>query len=347
MRLKCFSNLAGADFDRFLTSFSKLQEGVRQAPYRTGLLPFPVWIGFICQPTKFAKEFWIVEDDLGRALGRIGANVSATKADEGAIGFFECDLTTPAGIEAGGKLLEAAESWLKAKGVKTAYGPMNFNTWFPYRFRTSQNIDKQDLFFGWEPVNPPEYVDIWKSAGYETCELYATKAHGELDAFAAKTKPAYDGALAAGYTFRTVEPIQFLEKDVPVLYEISSQGFKDNFLFEPIPFEVFRALYVPIAGKSDLSLSHIAFDKDGKGVGFFFCYEDQGHLVLKSTAVVPQARGKGISNAVAYLAAEKALKKGVNKYITALVKTGAQSESFAKKGSLLWEHEYTLFSKLL
>lgn len=138
-----------------------------------------------------------------------------------------------------------------------------------------------------------------------------------------------------------------MEREVPALYEVSMAGFKDNFLFEPLPFEAFRSLYVPIAGKMDLSLSDLALSPEGKPLAFFFYYEDHGYVVYKSVAVSPEARGQGLSNAVAYFAAEAGLKRGLTKMITALVKSGAQSESYAKKFSLLWEHRYALFVRKL
>ena len=34
-----------------------------------------------------------------------------------------------------------------------------------------------------------------------------------------------------------------METEVPILYRISMQGFRDNYLFEPIPFEAFRQTF--------------------------------------------------------------------------------------------------------
>lgn len=335
----------------WIRAFSKLPSDVRPEAFRAGLLPESVWQAFLLQPTPFAKEFWILEVE-GRCLGRVGASLSPVRPGTGAIGFFEVDVRHPEAQRMGCELLEVASAWLTSQGVTVAHGPMNFNTWFPYRFRIEEGTQSQThpddaIHFGWEPVNPPEYVEIFARAGFQPLEVYHSQGHEGLAAFAAATQPAYERALGRGFQFRMFDSQRVMETEVPALYEVSMQGFKDNFLFEPIPFEAFRSLYVPIAGKLDLSLSHLALSPEGKPLAFFFCFEDHGYVVYKSVAVSPEARGQGLSNAVAYLAAEAGVKRGLTKMITALVKTGAQSESYAKKVQLLWEHKYALFSKTL
>lgn len=357
LRITSFSEAAEASKAAdFVDRFARVPGEVRRDPYRVGLLPENVWRNFLLQPTPFAREFWLACDDerdagriasraASRVIGRIGASLSAVHAGAGAIGFFELDVEHPRAEEAGLKLLNVACDWLKARQARVAHGPMNYNTWFPYRFRLESEERPSGLQFAWEPVNPPRSVEIFLKSGFSRLEEYHSQGHAGLDAFAAATRPAYERALAKGYSFRSFDASRALEVDVPALYEISMVGFKDNFLFEPIPFEAFRDLYVPIVTKMDLSLSHMAFDERGKAVAFFFCFEDQGYVVYKSVAVDPVARGQGLSNAVAHLAAEVGLKRGLTKMITALVKIGAQSESYARKVRLLWEHKYVLLTK--
>ena len=58
-------------------------------------------------------------------------------------------------------------------------------------------------------------------------------------------------------------------------------------------------------------------------------------------------RGKRLSTALTYLPATLAVEKGITKFATALIRDGNHSESFNKKGELLWTHRYVLFSKNL
>lgn len=302
-----------------------------------------VWKGFVLTPTPFAKEFWTVRDSSDRTIARIGASVSPTRQGEGAIGFFEFDTNHPGGAQAARELLLKAESWLRAHRVTHASGPMNFNTWFPYRFRVGEPKER----FSWEPENPPEYVSLWQSQGYTELETYHSQGHRGMDEMLAGFKPYYEKSIGLGFQFRSFDAAKVMEKEVPILYDISMAGFKDNFLFEPIPFEAFRALYVPISGKLDLGLANIAFHPDLGPVGFFFAYQDRDYAVYKSVAMKPEARGKGVSNGMMYWSLMRSKERGLEKIITAMVKSGAQSESYAKKAQLLWENKYALFGKKL
>src|SRR6185295_3769897 len=127
-------------------------------------------------------------------------------------------------------------AWLKAKGVRQAVGPMNLNTWFPYRYRT----DDHALSFLWEPTNPPEYPRYFQSAGYTVCEQYHTQGSAGLAAYAAKTRPVYTQAVAEGFQFRPFDGPNFMEREIPILFDLSVAGFNSNFMYEPISLQQFR-----------------------------------------------------------------------------------------------------------
>ena len=325
----------------FVKEFCECADRVRRDPYRIGLLPSIVWETFLKMKMPQPTEFWICHVG-GKGFGRIGANISSTYPGIGYIGFFEMDTTMTESKDAAKALIEAASLWLKSKGAKKVYGPLNFNTWFPYRFRVG---DQDNLRFTWEPVNPPEYARYLTNLGFKELETYHTVANQGLSGLISKTKDAHTRALGAGYTVRPFDTGAIMSKEVPILYDISMAGFKDNFLFEPIPLEAFKQLYVPIANKTDVTLARAVTDSNGKDVGFFLIFEDHGYMVLKSVAVKPEGRGKGLSNAMVYSAATAAKEKGLDLCISALVKSGAQSESYAKKGNFLWKHEYALYQR--
>ena len=60
-----------------------------------------------------------------------------------------------------------------------------------------------------------------------------------------------------------------------------------------------------------------------------------------------EARGQGLSNALAHLSAKSGLAKGAQYSIAALVRSGLQSESYARKGDHFWQHHYALFERHL
>jgi GNAT superfamily N-acetyltransferase len=312
----------------FREHFASLPEG---SPLKA------VWGRFLDLAPQGFAEFWVaLEGD--RPVGRVGASLMPSHPGKGAIGFFE------AGNETVSKaLLLAAETWLKGKGVKEAVGPMNLNTWFPYRFRT----DSHALSFAWEPANPAEYPKFFEKEGYEVCESYHTLGSSGLSAYAEKTKPAFESASKEGFHFRPFDGPNFLEREIPILFELSMAGFRDNFLFEPITVQQFRELYVPIVKKMDFSCAFWALSPEGKEVAFLFAFPEPDYLVLKSATVLDAFRGKGLSTALTHLAAREGVSRGLENFISALVRTGNRSESYAKKAATLWEHRYSLYRKPL
>ena len=345
MKLETFS--AGTATDRFIADFCELPGRVRQGRYRAGLLPPETWGLFLSAPFPFAREFWLCYQQ-DRAVGRIGANVSATYPDVGFFGFFELELK-PGYPDTAHALVTSACDWLRAQRVKQIIGPVDFSTWFPYRFRLD---DGDERIFAWEPVNPPEYAGLLEAAAFAVADQYSSTAFGDLSAVINKLEPACRHALEAGYSFREFGRAE-IDADLPALYRISLDAFRDNYLFEPISEALFAQLYVNIADKEKDNASWFVIDPDGEEVGFLYAFVDQwrqaGHMetavVLKSAAVAAAARGRALSNALIYLALTEGLRMGAEYAISALVRSGIQSESYARKGAFLWRHDYGLWKK--
>jgi GNAT superfamily N-acetyltransferase len=257
------------------------------------------------------------------------------------VGFFEVD---PRFESVASDLLDAASEWLSSRGCARAVGPLALNTWFPYRFRVDSESEHH---FPWEPINPPAYPGLFARAGFTEVQGYHSVATAGLAAYAEKTRPAYEKAAASGFTFRPFDGAKLMEREVPLLHEISLKGFADNYLYEPIPLAAFRELYVPIANKMDFSYAFFVLSPEGKEVGFFFGFLQEDAVVLKSVTVLPEYRGFGLSNALSHLIAKRGVEHGATKYISALVRSGAQSESYGKKGETLWVHRYALYEKPL
>lgn len=346
MRIDTFSSVV--DKRGFVNDFCRLPNRVRRGVYRTGLLPDDVWEFFIAMPVPLEKEFWVCYEG-DRAIGRIGANRSVRYRDIGYFGFLELHLEYDY-LQAGRMLVDTACDWLRSSGAGKAIGPMDFNTWFPYRFRLE---DGDPRVFEWEPVNPPRYVTLLEDMGMEVASDYSSTAFGDLHGYIEKLKPAYDAAMGKGYHFRSFD--QDFRVELPALYRITLDAFEDNYLFEPIPEDLFSQLYVAIINKEKKDLSHVILDPDGREVGFYFAFLDEHQhgrsqevaLVLKSVAIAQEARGLGLSNAANYVVARDAVQLGAQFAVAALVGAGVQSESFARKGKFLWRHDYRIWKKSL
>ncbi|MEC7183144.1 MAG: GNAT family N-acetyltransferase [Bdellovibrionota bacterium] len=329
---------------KFDHSFAAIQNRVRKAPYNQGNYPEQVWLGMLQLPKPPKKEFFIaVEGD--NFLGRIGVNIPPDYPGKGYVGFFEVDVTHNDHEKIAKELLTEAESWLKEQGAEEIIGPINYNTWFSYRFRVDQSDDR---FFIWEPINPPEYVTYFKNFGFETNESYSSTLSDKNYKFADATKKYYERCIDNKFTFHAFESEEFLHQNLESIFKLSLEGFSKNYLYEAITFPEFQALYVPLFKKFDFSTSHMAKSPDGEAAAFSFTFRSGNDSVFKSIVVSPNFQGKGLSNALIHCCAKKAHEQGLVDYISALFKRDSiTANNLQAKTETLWEHEYHLFSKKL
>jgi GNAT superfamily N-acetyltransferase len=297
-------------------------------------------------PWPAPKNFFIASRD-GKVIATIGANLGIRDPGQGFIGFYECDLEDPQAGAASQRLIAAAESFLRDKGATKILAPVNYSTWFPYRFTRPESTAP---FYSWEPVQPHEYLAHFQAAGYVDSAEYLSIGHDDATPFIEAYTPALEKAFALGYRLRPFDTALFLDRDVPILHRISMAGFADSFLFEPIPLAAFRDLYVPIARKLDLGYCNFLLDAEGKEVGYLFAFFDgqnKDHFVIKTMTLLPEARGKGLSNALVCNAFRQGRDNGSRRTVHAMMRSDAQSRSYGRHVSIDWEHHYLLVEKTL
>ena len=138
-----------------------------------------------------------------------------------------------------------------------------------------------------------------------------------------------------------------LDSELRKIYDINLRTFGDNFLFEPIPFEIFRQYYVPSVQKTKQNRVHFVCDPQGKEVGYFSTFIEADYLVLKTIAIAPEGRGHRLSNALLYVAVSSGRDRGALYPLPALMRDGIQSESYSRKQKVVWKNRYALFSQEL
>jgi len=299
------------------------------------------------------REFWIAERE-GRAVGRAGASLSTRYRATGYLGFFEVDVGDPGREALAADLIDAACTWLRGRGVKKVYGPVDLATWFSYRFRVPTKDtagDDAEPPFAWEPINPPEYVRWFVDAGFTDAEHYHSvgfrTADADLAELVAATRVVHDEAQGRGFTFRSLDPAR-LSVDALLLYTLSIDAFRDSFLFEPIPVEVFRALYTA-AGWGKERFVYFVLDPEVREVGFVLTFVDRGYAVVKTIAIRPEFRRQRLSTALMHLVFRAMSARGLRQAISALVRAGNTSEFLAMPhlGVRAWQHDYALFETSL
>jgi hypothetical protein len=108
---------------------------------------------------------WVLKDDDGRLLGRVGAFINGNKAytfqqPTGGMGYFECVENQ----EAAFLLFDTAKNWLKERGMEAMDGPVNFG----------ENLLNWGLLvdgftpqaFGM-PYHKPYYRDLFDAYGFK------------------------------------------------------------------------------------------------------------------------------------------------------------------------------------
>jgi ribosomal protein S18 acetylase RimI-like enzyme len=287
-------------------------------------------------------EAFLLQSKQGQLFGRILLQTSMLDPALGHWGLFCISESTEhqQDLEASWGMIE---EWFSKAGVKKIIGPYLYTSWFPYRFR----IDEAPDAFLWEPNQPRRDYEIFKRLNFQIEQTYFTNFIENFGVFASKGEREYQQAQEQGWLFKSLADMD-MEQAIKDIYDLSMAGFTDNYLFSPIPYELFRSIYVPSFQGLDLRMSCLQYAPDGTLAGFNFTFVLNDQIVIKSVCVLPAYRGKGILNAgIRYsMVAAKRFYPQVTKIATALVhEQNAASKHVADQTTERTRHEYVLMSK--
>lgn len=293
----------------------------------------------------FKSEFWIAFEN-NQYLGQLGCNLNTLSPDEGYIGFLNTSNINDTKTMT--ILMNKALEWLHKYNVKKVYGPINFCTWFNYRYRIKEELP----LFSWEPQNPIKYLDYFYELGFKPTQYYHSHGYKNLSHLIPITEKYYLRSIENGFKYRPFHKnIElFISEDIPLIYKLSLEGFQNNFLFQPIPFELFKVMLISQAHSESIHLGYFVFDQNNTPVGFFYHPIENDYLILKTLVILENYRGRGLSHSLTYHGAQEASLLGIEKFVGALVANGGESEGnnesfYSKNTETLWRHEYILFEK--
>jgi hypothetical protein len=215
----------------------------------------------------------------GKPLGRIAAIENrahnAFHRDRvGFFGFFEA-----VDEEVARTLFQAAEQWLRARGLTSMRGPMNPSTNHDCGLLV-EGFDQHPQFLtAW---NPPQYENLIRNAGFAPARdllgywlPYGDPAHQPPPKLEALARRA---AAKANLTFRDLQPSRFWE-EVEICWEVYNSAWERNWGFVPMS----RAEFMHMAKSlKPLLIPQFAFvaEVDGAPAGFMLCVPDF-NLVFK------------------------------------------------------------------
>ena len=158
---------------------------------------------------------------------------------------------------------DAVVQELKASCTKRLLGPINFNTYYPYRFA----IDHFDWRL-YPDCGGQEALPVFLENGFKIHQEYGSALVGIDHAMRAKARRA---KLSAEYRVEVLQR-QAVYGKLEDIYAVAAESFSQAYLYEPISCRDFLDIYMQ-------SLAGIAPDlviiyRHDLPIAFCFCYED-------------------------------------------------------------------------
>ena len=218
------------------------------------------------------------------------------------------------------KQTEADELWAsliskaKSKGIQKLSGPIQGNTFFPYRF-----ISKTDgsPFFKGEYFSDGRDHEFMMSQFPASVNEYVTGRRDYFDGIMEVSKPYFDKAVDQGLEIR-----KYSEVDVPLfkeVFELVGKIFGDNWSFSHLTEAELMAVYQNEFGAKSKLVLH-TYHLEGKMIGFCrFIEENDETLICKTLGVLPEYQKLGLGNAAVYEFHKDAKELGYSKMYYALI----------------------------
>jgi len=203
----------------------------------------------------------------------------------GYIGLFEC----VEDYEAARAVLSAGTEYLRSVGAYRVWGPVDYSTWYRYRFVVDGGC--ADPFF-LEPSNPAYYPDYFQRFGFLAKMSYFSARTEEPWTHVERSRRYEEAFYDRGYTVRPLDRSR-LKDELELLYDLSIQAFGANPGFCPISRAEFQRLYAGLFRLVDPDLVAFAHAPDGRPFGFIFALPNYAEVL--SGAKVPGFYLKALS----------------------------------------------------
>lgn len=262
----------------------------------------------------------------------------------GLIGRYKTEATTPDDVAA--QLLEQACARLAANGCTLAVGPMDGNTWQPYRFVTERGNEPP---FFLEPNHPDEWPRHFFANGFAPLAEYYSTLTTDLTVRDARIEATAQLMTSLGVTLRSLRRTEFTA-ELARIYAVSARAFQNNFLYTPISQTDFIAQYEPLKRFVQTELVLLA-ECEQHVVGFLFAVPNalqavMDMFIIKTVAVLPEQQFAGLGSLLVARSHEIAASLGYKRAIHALMHEANRSRKISSRYAQPLRR-YTLFAKEL
>lgn len=229
----------------------------------------------------------------------------------------------------------------KKLGATQIMGPLNYSTWFSYRW----------IMDGWndikvwpEPSNERYMPEFAKSIGFsEHLEYFSSIIQVSDGEKHQSCKKKYENSLSEGFEFKRYEGKK-VKKVLKDLYKISKEVFADKPLYSPISKMMFKRIYISAFNKID-PIVDLCLYKNSP-IGFSFYYKDpydKKILTWKTVALKKEFQGHGLGSAFRFLVHQHALKNNYSSVVQLLMHVESKSKQLISDGKVF--RRYAIFSK--
>jgi GNAT superfamily N-acetyltransferase len=275
----------------------------------------------------------------------------------GAIGHYAAD-----DERAGREVLRWACDALAQAGCAMAVGPIDGNTWRPYRFVTERGSERP---FFLEPDNPDAWPDHFASAGFTVVATYASAVAEDLGLHDTRCTAAKRRLATTGVTIRSLNG-GALDQELRRIHALSCRAFERNFLYVPLDEQEFVDQYRRLLPFVCADLVLLA-EHEGDLVGLLFAVPDilrarggaalrrsaglrvggtVDTVVIKTVAVAPGRAYAGLGSVLVAEAHDRAARMGYSRAIHALMHEENVSRNISRRYARTFRR-YALFARRL
>lgn len=246
----------------------------------------------------------------------------------------------PKDVRIARQLFQATEKEAQNFGAVQLIGPVNYSTWFNYRWMT-EGWNKPRA--GSEPYNPKYMPEFAKKCGYTEYQTYYSSIISAEDERHQYYKKKYEKVIADGFSFKRYKSSPSFSV-LGELFAIAKEAFEDKPLYSPISRELFAKVYLHYYNKRDFIIDVCNYKDDP--VGFSFGYvnpHDEGSFIWETVGLKKAFRRKGIGSAFRYLVHKYAIENNRQWVVQLLMHVKSHSRKLINEGNII--KKYAVFSK--